>query len=267
MLDLIQDLCDFIAIPNTADEQPELDEEAQPPQYQRNQHQQQQESLLDINTSGLYPLYEYPPSAASFAVASDGLLVPVSQLPAYEFFLSCNILSAAIQQTTPEQQQQRHRHPASPASPVTPYRSSERDSSSPHPVHMYSTSPPCSTLGISSDITFAFASLLGGSSAPPGSAPGPANSPPSDSLLIQCVNCGTAQTSVWRKDDFGRSICNACGLYKKQRGIDRPAAFPFRKAVVRRRRRVKRANAVAVAAAEAAAMDQTKFNSWLDDLI
>ncbi|KAJ3118057.1 hypothetical protein HK100_000685, partial [Physocladia obscura] len=53
----------------------------------------------------------------------------------------------------------------------------------------------------------------------------------------QCVNCGTYETSVWRKDEYSRSICNACGLYKKQHGHDRPASFPFRKSVVRRRRR------------------------------
>ncbi|KAJ3132014.1 hypothetical protein HK100_005759 [Physocladia obscura] len=53
----------------------------------------------------------------------------------------------------------------------------------------------------------------------------------------QCVNCETFKTSVWRKDEHGRSICNACGLYKKQHGNDRPASFPFRKSVVRRRKR------------------------------
>ncbi|KAJ3118056.1 putative electron transfer flavoprotein subunit [Physocladia obscura] len=62
-----------------------------------------------------------------------------------------------------------------------------------------------------------------------------------DPFAVHCINCHTTKTSAWRKDEFGRPICNACGLYKKQRGIDRPAAFPFRKAVVRRRNRVKKA--------------------------
>ncbi|KAJ3130669.1 hypothetical protein HK100_007729 [Physocladia obscura] len=52
-----------------------------------------------------------------------------------------------------------------------------------------------------------------------------------------CTNCRTTTTSVWRKDDAGQPVCNACGLFRKQRGFDRPASFPFRKAVVRRRNR------------------------------
>ncbi|KAJ3385503.1 Erythroid transcription factor [Entophlyctis sp. JEL0112] len=55
--------------------------------------------------------------------------------------------------------------------------------------------------------------------------------------VAECVNCSTRETSVWRKDELGRTICNACGLYKKQRGYDRPAVFPFRKNVVRKRAR------------------------------
>ncbi|KAJ3202115.1 hypothetical protein HDU82_007597 [Entophlyctis luteolus] len=55
--------------------------------------------------------------------------------------------------------------------------------------------------------------------------------------VAECVNCKTRETSVWRKDEHGRTICNACGLYKKQRGYDRPAVFPFRKSVVRKRAR------------------------------
>lgn len=47
-----------------------------------------------------------------------------------------------------------------------------------------------------------------------------------------CSNCGTEQTSTWRKDraDLGRMLCNACGCYKNNHGVDRPldGVFPCR---------------------------------------
>ena len=44
-------------------------------------------------------------------------------------------------------------------------------------------------------------------------------------LLTKCVNCMTLKTSLWRKDDEGRPVCNACGLYYKLHGVKRPASW------------------------------------------
>ncbi|KAL4421697.1 hypothetical protein ABPG77_010641 [Micractinium sp. CCAP 211/92] len=38
-----------------------------------------------------------------------------------------------------------------------------------------------------------------------------------------CFNCGTTTTPLWRKErETGRMYCNACGIFKKTHGIERP---------------------------------------------
>jgi Zn ribbon nucleic-acid-binding protein len=38
----------------------------------------------------------------------------------------------------------------------------------------------------------------------------------------QCSHCRTRRTSVWRRSKTGAKLCNACGVYARLRGRDRP---------------------------------------------
>ena len=40
-----------------------------------------------------------------------------------------------------------------------------------------------------------------------------------------CANCKTTQTTLWRRNSNGEPVCNACGLYYKLHGINRPLAM------------------------------------------
>ncbi|XP_019764087.1 uncharacterized protein LOC109540239 isoform X2 [Dendroctonus ponderosae] len=55
---------------------------------------------------------------------------------------------------------------------------------------------------------------------------------------ICCTNCRTQTTTIWRRNVRGEMVCNACGLYFKLHGVDRPLAMR-RDTIHTRRRRPK----------------------------
>ncbi|KAJ8686147.1 hypothetical protein QAD02_021941 [Eretmocerus hayati] len=41
----------------------------------------------------------------------------------------------------------------------------------------------------------------------------------------RCANCGTTTTTLWRRNNNGEPVCNACGLYYKLHGVNRPMSM------------------------------------------
>ncbi|KIM62539.1 hypothetical protein SCLCIDRAFT_25025 [Scleroderma citrinum Foug A] len=53
----------------------------------------------------------------------------------------------------------------------------------------------------------------------------------SDRVRRRCYNCGTTDTSTWRRSNLspGKVLCNKCGLFERTHGRARPDQFPHRR--------------------------------------
>ncbi|KAG1723769.1 uncharacterized protein EDB91DRAFT_1240044 [Suillus paluster] len=80
----------------------------------------------------------------------------------------------------------------------------------------------------------ASAALPSSSATPIGEVVSPAASTVTASSA-QCYNCHTTATPLWRKDDEGKTVCNACGLYYKLHGSARPISM--KSDIIRKRSR------------------------------
>ncbi|KAJ7798120.1 hypothetical protein B0H14DRAFT_2389034 [Mycena olivaceomarginata] len=48
---------------------------------------------------------------------------------------------------------------------------------------------------------------------------------PDEYIGPKCSHCLTRQTSVWRRSKTGAQVCNACGVYTRLRGKERPLSL------------------------------------------
>lgn len=60
---------------------------------------------------------------------------------------------------------------------------------------------------------------------------------PNESQQPTCQNCATSTTPLWRRDEIGSVLCNACGLFLKLHG--RPRPISLKTDVIKSRNRVK----------------------------
>lgn len=79
----------------------------------------------------------------------------------------------------------------------------------------------------------------------------------------KCANCATQTTSLWRRNSTGSPVCNACGLYVKLHGIERPLQMRKDKVQTRKRKQ----HVVTATAAATVKIPKVKRNNLKNSIV
>nr|BAN20685.1 transcription factor GATA-4 [Riptortus pedestris] len=77
---------------------------------------------------------------------------------------------------------------------------------------------------------------------------------------VSCANCHTNNTTLWRRNNTGEPVCNACGLYFKLHGVNRP--HTMKKDGIQTRKRKPKNPQVNIPSPKSDGKQGEKSNSW-----
>ncbi|XP_076398437.1 uncharacterized protein LOC100875315 isoform X4 [Megachile rotundata] len=79
---------------------------------------------------------------------------------------------------------------------------------------------------------------------------------------VQCANCRTTNTTLWRRNNNGEPVCNACGLYYKLHNVNRPLSMK-KEGIQTRKRKPKNHSGISGNLAGPSGMHKTELKSGL----